>query len=291
MTKRIICSVDGSDAARDVVSVARSLAQALACHLVLFHAASRPPPASRGMMPYAYPYLDERDREALREDGEQLLERLAHDFRLPASTERRVELGVASTILPGVAEELAADLIVVGTRGRGPLAAAILGSVSSAAISQGHCPVVVVPAGARLGSGPVVCAADDTHAGRRAARLAWQLGEQLAADLILAHAVSTAAVPSVAAVPGGQDEVADFDRGQADEVLGALEADLGPEVDRRVVHGSPAETICRVADEENAALVVVGTRRHGAIRSALGGSVSRELIAISSRPVVVVGPS
>jgi nucleotide-binding universal stress UspA family protein len=293
MTKRIICSVDGSDAALDVVSVARSLAQALECHLVLFHAASRPPPASRGMMPYAYPYVDERDREALREDGEQLLERLAHDFRLPTATERRVELGVASAILPGIAEELAADLIVVGTRGRGPLAAAILGSVSSAAISHGPCPVVVVPAGARLASGPVVCAVDETPAGRRAARFAWRLVEQLGADLVLAHAVSTAPVPSVAAVPRGQEELADFERGQAAELLSALEAreGLGPDIDRRVVHGTPAETICRLADEENAALVVVGTRRHGAIRSALGGSVSRALITISSRPVVVVGPS
>lgn len=265
MTKRIICSVDGSDAALDVVSVARSLAQALACHLVLFHAASRPPPASRGMMPYAYPYLDERDREALREDGERLLERVAHEFPLPAATERRVELGVASTILPGVAEELAADLIVVGTRGRGRLAAAILGSVSSAAISHGPCPVVVVPAGAGLAYGPVVCAVDETSAGRRATRLAWQFAEQLEADLVLAHATA--------------------------ESLGAPAfEDFRSDVDRRVLHGTSAEAICRLADEENAALVVVGMRRRGAIRAALGGSVSRELIAISSRPVVVVGP-
>jgi nucleotide-binding universal stress UspA family protein len=292
MIRRIICSVDGSEAALDVVSVARSLTEALECHLMLFHAVSPPAPASGGIPLYAYPYLDERDRDAFKEAGEQLLERLVHDSHLPGAVERRVELGVASTLLPAVAEEVAADLLVVGSRGRGPLAAAILGSVSSAAISYGPCPVVVVPAGARLVSGPVVCAADDIPAGRRAARLAWHLGEQLGADLVLAHAVSTAPVPSVAAVPGGQGELADFDRRQAAALLGELagEEHLRPNVARRTVHGTPAEAICRLADEENAALVVVGTRRHGPIRSAVGGSVSRELIALSSRPVVVVGP-
>ena len=74
------------------------------------------------------------------EAGEGLLERLAHDFRLPPATDRRVELGEPATILPGIAEELAADLIVVGTRGRGPLVAALLGSVSSAAIAHSPCP-------------------------------------------------------------------------------------------------------------------------------------------------------
>ena len=41
MAKRIVCSVDDTDAALDVVSVARSLAAVLECHLVLFHALSR----------------------------------------------------------------------------------------------------------------------------------------------------------------------------------------------------------------------------------------------------------
>ena len=289
MAKRIVCSVDDTDAALDVVSVARSLAAVLECHLVLFHALSRPAPAARGIAPYAYTYLDEVDRRTLREAGEGLLKRLARDFRLPAATDRRVELGEPATILPGIAEELAADLIVVGTRGRGPLVAALLGSVSSAAIAHSPCPVVVVPPGAGIGPGPVVCAVDQTSAGLRAARFAWRLGEELEVDLVLAHAVSATPVPSVSS--GGQEELADFEHGQAAELLAALEAaeSLGANVDRRVVHGTPAETICRLADEENAALVVVGTRRHGAIRSALGGSVSRELIAISSRPVVVVG--
>jgi nucleotide-binding universal stress UspA family protein len=288
--RRVLCSVDDSPAAADVISVAMSLADALDCHLVLFHAVSQTGRAAAPVMPYGYAYVDEVDREALREAGEHFLERLARDFRVPATTDRRVELGEASNVLPGVAEELAADLVVVGTRGRGPWAAAILGSVSSAAMSDTPRPVVVVPPGARLEPGPVVCAVDETPAARRAARLARVLAEELGAELVLAHAVSIAPVPSLSAVPTAHAALVNSERQQAAGLLDALARDEAPgtAVDRRVVHGTPAEAICALAEEERANLVVIGTRGRGTVMSAVGGSVSREVVRMSVRPVVVV---
>lgn len=51
-------------------------------------------------------------------------------------------------------EEL--DLLVCGSRGRGRLAAAVLGSVSSHLVRAAHCPVLVVPPGTRaVRSGPL----------------------------------------------------------------------------------------------------------------------------------------
>ena len=43
-----------------------------------------------------------------------------------------------------VAEEINADIIVVGTRGLSPLRGAIMGSVSHSLIEKAHCPVLVV---------------------------------------------------------------------------------------------------------------------------------------------------
>jgi nucleotide-binding universal stress UspA family protein len=43
-----------------------------------------------------------------------------------------------------VAQDRQADLIVVGSRGRGRLAGLLLGSVAQKVISLAHCPVVVV---------------------------------------------------------------------------------------------------------------------------------------------------
>jgi nucleotide-binding universal stress UspA family protein len=43
----------------------------------------------------------------------------------------------------------AADLLVVGSRGRGAVAARVLGSVSQGCVRHARCPVVVVPGGER----------------------------------------------------------------------------------------------------------------------------------------------
>ncbi|USX54474.1 universal stress protein [Lentzea sp. HUAS12] len=58
---------------------------------------------------------------------------------------------VAETVVVGeAADHLVeasrhADLLVVGTRGHGPLAGAVLGSVAAKCLRRSHCPVVVIP--------------------------------------------------------------------------------------------------------------------------------------------------
>lgn len=46
--------------------------------------------------------------------------------------------------ITGVAEELGADLIVVGSRGLGGLRRALMGSVSESIVRHAHCPVLVM---------------------------------------------------------------------------------------------------------------------------------------------------
>jgi nucleotide-binding universal stress UspA family protein len=66
-------------------------------------------------------------------------------------TECRVVSGFAADRLADLADEEAAEMIVVGSRGRGPLKAAFLGSVSSGLMGVARCPVMVVPPGATEG--------------------------------------------------------------------------------------------------------------------------------------------
>jgi nucleotide-binding universal stress UspA family protein len=56
----------------------------------------------------------------------------------------------------------------------------------------------------------------------------------------------------------------------------------------RVVRGYPAESLADLADDEDAELIVVGSRGRGAVRAALLGSVSTELIGVARCPVLVV---
>jgi nucleotide-binding universal stress UspA family protein len=42
------------------------------------------------------------------------------------------------------AEDIGAGLVVVGSRGRGPIKRAVMGSVSDSVVRHAHCPVLVV---------------------------------------------------------------------------------------------------------------------------------------------------
>ena len=61
----------------------------------------------------------------------------------------------AGPVLVDVAGSVAADLLVVGSRGRGPVTGAVLGSVSQVLISHAEAPVAVIgpPAGPSVGLG------------------------------------------------------------------------------------------------------------------------------------------
>jgi nucleotide-binding universal stress UspA family protein len=62
-----------------------------------------------------------------------------------------------------LAEELSAGLLIVGSRGLGPLKRAAIGSVSGSVVHHAHCPVMVVRSETRDGEptlGPIVLAVD-----------------------------------------------------------------------------------------------------------------------------------
>jgi nucleotide-binding universal stress UspA family protein len=67
-----------------------------------------------------------------------------------------------------------------------------------------------------------------------------------------------------------------------------LAAEHGVEIFVEVLAGNPADEIVAYADSMDANLIVVGSRGRGAVASALLGSVSRDVLRESRRPVLVV---
>jgi nucleotide-binding universal stress UspA family protein len=67
-----------------------------------------------------------------------------------------------------------------------------------------------------------------------------------------------------------------------------LGAENGVDVETALLKGRPADEIVTYADTIDADLIVVGSRGHGAIASALIGSVSRGVLHESRRPVLIV---
>ena len=142
------------------------------------------------------------------------------------------------------------------------------------------------------GSGPAgaaLRAAATLFAGRRLLVVSvWEQG--------LAYALSPMSdIAGVAYVPPPPEEVMSIDRSQRDHAVGVAEA--GAEAARKL--GATAEalavadevdiaaTIVGVADQNDACVVVIGSRGLGRVKR-LFGSTSRALLEQCERPVLVV---
>ena len=80
-------------------------------------------------------------------------------------------------------------------------------------------------------------------------------------------------------------------RAEATETLTRVVADLGLDgADTRVLDGSPGQAICDLADEADAAVVVMGSRGRGGLKRAVLGSVSDHVVRHAPCPVVVTTP-
>jgi nucleotide-binding universal stress UspA family protein len=134
----IVCGVDDSDQAQDAARVAAQFCAELGLRLALVHVA--PPPVRPGVAPHP----GEHDYEDSVEAGETLLDQIATPLDIGERVTRHVVVGEASERLRQIAVDEGAQLLVVGSRGCGPLKS-VLGSVSSALARDAPCPVLVVP--------------------------------------------------------------------------------------------------------------------------------------------------
>lgn len=139
LPKKIIVAIDGSEpsfkAAEYAIRLAVLAKSELIALLVMF------------LPPYASPETLESLRRELAANAESPLARarkMAKERGLNIET-RAVETShsVVRTIAD-YAEQVAAALIVVGTRGTGGKSRRILGSVAGGVVEDAHCPVLVV---------------------------------------------------------------------------------------------------------------------------------------------------
>ncbi|WP_245674315.1 universal stress protein [Actinoplanes rectilineatus] len=98
---------------------------------------------------------------------------LARDAAPGVTTETDVLVGNPAARL--LAESDSAELLVVGSRGRGGFASLLLGSVSQRVAVQASCPVVVVRGRGDVTDGPVVVGYDDSSTADHVLRSAFEL--------------------------------------------------------------------------------------------------------------------
>jgi nucleotide-binding universal stress UspA family protein/K+/H+ antiporter YhaU regulatory subunit KhtT len=179
-----------------------------------------------------------------------------------------------------------ASLVVVGSRGRGTVLGALLGTVSFAVAGRAACPVVVVKreSGTRL-IGPdhrVVVGTDGSPPASAAVRFAADFANSRSAAL---HVICST----------GDDPLSIIDQQQlrhsAEEILQNVCTDLQrthPQLTpvTHVADGAPEQALIDASTA--AGLVVVGSRGRGAFQGMVAGSVSYAVIHGAQCPVAVV---
>lgn len=139
-TPRIVVGIDGSEHSRAALDVAVDEARRRGAGLDVIHAWTTPL-VFAGMD--AAPPPRSEWRAAAHELLDQVLGPVPDDVKV---VRRVVEGSVAATLIEASRD---ADLLVVGSRGRGGFAGLLLGSTSHQVTAHAACPVLVVPTAAR----------------------------------------------------------------------------------------------------------------------------------------------
>lgn len=134
--KRMLLATDGSEeaelAARAVVEVSGETGSEL--HLV--HVAPSVP---------MYFAATEEEPARLAREGRKTLDEQARRIEAAGGNvaQTHLRLGAAAEEIVALAEDMGAGLIALGSRGRGGIRRALMGSVSDAVVRHAHCPVLV----------------------------------------------------------------------------------------------------------------------------------------------------
>jgi nucleotide-binding universal stress UspA family protein len=205
----------------------------------------------------------------------------------PPVVRTEVRRAGAGTALVGASRD--AYMTVVGSRGRGALGRAILGSVSSGLVHYAHGPVAIIhtnDARTPVPTSPVLLGIDGSPASEEATSLAFDEASRRGVDLVALHAWSDVGVY----LDLGLDWRRFEDQGH--EVLGERLAgwqEKYPDVHvhRRIVCDRPARWL--IDESQQAQLVVVGSHGRGGFTGGLG-SVGSAVAQAAKVPVIVVRP-
>lgn len=216
------------------------------------------------------------------------LEALATTLR-PLDVLTSVTIGGPSGVLLEASET--ADVVVVGSRGRGGFASLILGSVAAQVAAHAACPVVTIRKAPADDAREIVVGIDATPGSEAALAFAFDEASRHGWTLIAVHAWDIPAydllvVPN-GPVPVGLADVADEEVRMSAEVLaGFRDSYPDVEVQEHLVKGPPVSSILTAST--NPAMIVVGTRGHGPTVGALLGSISNGVLHKATVPVAVV---
>lgn len=290
--KKIIVATDFSEPSIEALREADLIAHNTGAELYVFHAVPNlvrnNPLFPQKNIEDAFQLPDVMDRAA------QAVDELINEHLHPDRDDVKiaVDAGWPDTSLMRKAEELGADLIVVGSRGYTGLKHVLLGSVAERVVRYAPCAVLVARASPEVGH--VLAATDFSDPALPAVAAASSIATRREAKLTVIHslAIRSYALSNASSPFGGgamvPDEGAIADareaaRGLIEESLNRL----GAKGDSIVEDGLPEDDILRHASRLPADLIVLGAWGRTALNRIALGSVA-ETVARSAHCSVLV---
>lgn len=271
--KRILCPVDFSELSAQALGHAVELAGKSGGLVTAVYASSfvAPPYFTAGRMQELEVQFQQSQEEARQALGEFVRK------SLPAGAGPVEAMVVEATPGDGIlatAASSAADLIVMGTRGRTGLERYWMGSVTERVLRLAQIPVLVFresAVGPSGGPSHVLCPVNNTALARRALKEAVELARSFSARLTIVH------VEEDGTAVGG-----DFCQWVPEEMRGECE------VKTVLVKGHAAEEIVRLARDEAVDLLVIGARHRRFSDTTVIGTTTARVVRHAPCPVLSI---
>lgn len=285
LPKRILLATDDSEDAGLAGRAAVDLASKAGAELHVVHAWHSLPSV----------HFDSFVKKELGSAARRLLDGVVEEIEARGGTVAGAHLRYGPPVeeILDVCGEVGSDLLVMGGRGRGPVARLLLGSVAEGVVYNATAPVLVVRGGE--GAWPperVIVGDDSSESARKAADLAVSIGGLFGAKSLLMRVYPK--LPEV-----DEEERASNARLVDDELRReerALEENASEVEDAAgsrprvcIAVGDPAEVVLREAAEGDPekTLVAVGKRGLGVMERVRLGSVSTKLLRAARGPVLI----
>ena len=291
--RRILCPLDFSELSARALDRATQLACASGAEIQALFVFPIDPLPARG--PDSPPQVaDAGARATVARDAERFL----HPAREAGALVRFSQAaGDAAVEILSAAAAWPADLIVMGTHGRVGLERWILGSVAQAVLRNARCPVLTV-AGARRdehaavarAGGGILCALEIGETSARTLAHALALSRVTGSDVTLVHVLEDMSQYQAAALCARVDWPAfcgEVEREARQRLLRAAEA-AGTGQDVAVAAGKPYREILRLAEERDAAAIVMGIHGRASWHLRVFGSNAEHVVREASCPVLTV---
>ncbi|MES1240011.1 MAG: universal stress protein [Acidobacteriota bacterium] len=275
-----------------VVRSGLALARAAGARVFLVHAVQNDPM----LVGYELGAGHVLEHELMARCGEELrgqIEKL--ELGAPELAGSMVQVGAPHRILTEIAQEIGADLIVVGATGSGPFAAELLGSTADRVLRKVSCPVLIVrgelpvPPLRVLAPVDLSCLSGDSF--RCGLRLLAQLAGSAGIRVRTIHALSLMDALVFRQRTGTSVEEAERQAAaRLRQFVLENRSDVPFAVEAAVRPGEPRVEILRELEEHPADLLILGTQGRGGMDRLMLGSVASTVARKAPCSVLVISP-